>query len=138
MTVYLDSSVLVRRLRKETAPLPTWGTWDVAYASVLARVEIFRFIDRTRLHRRIDDDEVSQMIRDAQGLLDGIALVPLHGAILNRASQSFLTRLGTLDALHLATALWLVDNVGTISTFLTHDAQLALAARSVSLMVEGA
>jgi len=56
---------------------------------------------------------------------------------LDRAAQSFRTVLGTLDALHLATALWLVQNADVGLTLLTHDSELALAARSVNLPVQG-
>ena len=71
-------------------------------------------------------------------MLDAIALVPLSNPILERASQSFLTSLGTLDALHLATALRLIEVGGIDLIFLTHDSELALAARSVNFAVEGA
>jgi len=61
----------------------------------------------------------------------------LTQSILNRASQSFLTPLGTLDAVHLATALRLVEASGIELTFLTHDTELATAARSMSFSVKG-
>lgn len=41
MNVYLNSSVPLRRLRREAAPIPGWGDWEHAYASVLRRLEVF-------------------------------------------------------------------------------------------------
>jgi hypothetical protein len=137
MTVYIDSSIVMRRLRREAVPLRGWGDWDRAYASVLLRVEIFRTIDRIRLTGRLDDQGAAEMLGDARTMLNAIALVPLSDPILERASQSFLTALGTLDALHLATALRLTEYGATELTFLTHDGELATAARTMNFQVQG-
>ncbi len=137
MNVYVDSSIVMRRLRREAASVRAWGRWDRAYASVLVRVETFRTIDRIRLSGRLDDHGVVEMLSDARAMLESIALVPLSDPILERASQSFLTALGTLDALHLATALRLVESSAMELTFLTHDTELATAARSMNFNVEG-
>lgn len=138
MNVYVDSSIVLRRLRREAAPLHIWGEWDQAYASALLRVETFRTIDRIRLSGRLDDRGVAEMFGHAQAMLEAIMLVPITQSILERAAQSFLTALGTLDALHLATALRLIERSGLDLVFLTHDAELAIAARSVHFTVEGA
>jgi predicted nucleic acid-binding protein len=137
MNVYVDSSVVLRRLRREAAPLRSWGVWERAYASVLLRVETFRTIDRIRLSGRTDDNGVTQMLSDARSMLEAITLVPISGPIMDRASQSFLTAIGTLDALHLATALRLVEVARVNLVLLTHDAELAIAARGVNIPVEG-
>lgn len=138
MNVYLDSSVPLRRLRREAAPISGWGDWEHAYASVLLRLEVLRTIDRMRLAGLLSDDQVAEMITDAHAIFDAIDFVPLSAPVLSRAEQSFRTALGTLDALHLSTALWLGEAGGIAVTFLTHDTELALAARSVNLQVEGA
>ena len=59
-----------------------------------------------------------------------------HRAILRRAFQSFLTPLGTQDALHLAT-VHLVEFAKIELKFLTQDTELATAARSRNFEVEG-
>jgi predicted nucleic acid-binding protein len=137
MKVYLDSSVVLRRLQREPAALAHWGQWERAYSSVLLRVEVLRTIDRNRLRGAISDREASDLITKAHAFFDAVELVALSDRILNRASQSFFTALGTLDALHLATALRLVDAGSMELTFLTHDAELAIAAHSVNFAVEG-
>jgi predicted nucleic acid-binding protein len=137
MNVYVDSSIVMRRLRREAAPLRGWGDWNRAYASVLLGVEVFRTIDRIRLTGRLDDHGVAEMLGDARTMLDAIALVPLSSPILERASQSFITALGTLGALHLATALRLAESGGIDLTFLTHDTELATAARTMNFQVHG-
>jgi hypothetical protein len=47
------------------------------------------------------------------------------------------TPLGTLDALHLATALIWRDRMGSLPTLATHDATLGLAARTFGFDVRG-
>src|SRR4030088_464737 len=100
MNVYLDSSVVLRRLQREPAAVRKWGQWERAYSSVLLRIEVLRTIDRTRLKGAITDDNVAELITKAYAIFDVIEFVVLSRSILNRASQSFLTPLGTLDALH--------------------------------------
>ncbi|MBA3652297.1 MAG: PIN domain-containing protein [Chthoniobacterales bacterium] len=137
MNVYLDSSVVLRRLRRESAPLAGWATWEHAYASVLLRVETFRTIDRMRLSGVVADYQVAELISNAEAIFDVVEFVALHPAILNRAAQPFRTAMGTLDALHLATALWLAESGPINLVFLTHDSALAVGARSANFQVQG-
>jgi predicted nucleic acid-binding protein len=137
MNVYLDSSVVLRRLRRESAPLPGWATWEHAYASVLLRVETLRTIDRMRLSGAVADKQVAELITNAQAIFDVVEFVSLNPPILSRAAPSFRTALGTLDALHLATALWLAEDKAIDLTFLTHDGSLAVGARSANFRVAG-
>ncbi len=138
MTVYLDSSVVLRRLQGESKALQTWARWQRAYSSALLRVEVLRTIDRNRLRGMLKDREVAELAAGANAIFDTVQLVSLSPSILSRAAQSFLTPLGTLDALHLATALRLVETRPTELVFLTHDSALALAARSLNFEVHGA
>jgi predicted nucleic acid-binding protein len=69
--------------------------------------------------------------------LSAFALAPVAASILERAADPFPTALGTLDAIHLATALQLRDEYPALA-FATHDRELATAARSVGFTVEGA
>jgi len=138
MMVYLDASVAIRKLQREAGSLRQWGQWERAYSSELLRVEVLRTIDRTRLRGTLTDREAADLVEKARAIFDGLELIELTETIRNRAAQSFLTPLGTLDALHLATALRLVESGGVELTFLTHDTELATAARSVNFKVEGA
>jgi predicted nucleic acid-binding protein len=136
MNVYLDTSVVLRRLLRQPNALPDWGTWEEAYASVLLRVEALRTIDRLRLEGCLDDTQRVELQQQLNTLCDNLYLVSLTPEVLERASQPLPTILGTLDALHLATAD-LLRRQGTELTVLTHDDRLALAARSVGLPTRG-
>jgi predicted nucleic acid-binding protein len=137
MSVYLDASVALRKLQRQAGSLASWGRWKRAYSSELLRVEVLRSIDRNRLKGTLTDDDVAELVAKAHAIFDAIELVELGPSVLSRASQPFLTPLGTLDALHLATALRLVESGGMELTFLTHDTELATAARSMNFTVEG-
>jgi hypothetical protein len=67
---------------------------------------------------------------------DTLYIVPVTEAILVRAGESFPTVVGTLDAIHLASALAVRDSVG-LDRLLTHDLQQATTARGLGLQVEG-
>jgi len=64
--------------------------------------------------------------------LDGIALVPVDDAILRGAATLGPNDLRTLDAIHLATAVSLRPDVGTI---VTYDVRQARAASALGLEV---
>lgn len=137
MKVYLDTSVLLRIVMGERDSLRNWAAIDTPFVSVLVRVEALRTIDRSRLRQSLSDDDVSERRADVLGVLRGCAVVPLDARILERSSEAFPTALGTLDAIHLATAL-LVRAEQPDLAFATHDRALATAARAVGFRVLGA
>ena len=137
MTAYLDASVVVRKLQREAGSLKEWGRWERAFSSELLRVEVLRAVDRARLRGALTDNEVADIVMRARAILDGLELLQLSPSILKRAAQSFLTPLSTLNALHLASAVRLAESTGIELTFLTHDAELGTAARTMNFVVEG-
>ena len=136
MIVYLDTSVVLRVLLGEPNPTNEWGKWEKAYSSALWRVEALRTIDRLRLTHEITDTEVADLVRDVQTVNDTLAIYPLNDRILQRASETFPTVVGTLDAIHLASAIF-IREVQVIDLLLTHDSQLGTAARSLGFKVAG-
>ena len=136
MTVYIDSSVILRILFREPNPVEVWGKWDSAFSSNLWRVEALRTVDRLRLAGDLSDEDVADLVREIRIVHETLAIYPLSERILQRASESFPTVVGTLDAIHLATAL-AIREVEPIDLLLTHDGQLGTAARSVGFTVIG-
>jgi predicted nucleic acid-binding protein len=136
MTVYIDSSVILRILFRESNPVEVWAKWDSAFSSSLWRVEALRTVDRLRLSGDLSDEDVADLVREIRIVHETLAIYPLSERILQRASESFPTVVGTLDAIHLATAL-AIREVEPIDLLLTHDGQLGTAARSVGFTVIG-
>jgi predicted nucleic acid-binding protein len=136
MRVYLDTSVILRRLFNEPHPVADWGRWRAAYSSRIWLTEARRTVDRLRRDGRLSDADVVRMSRDLHQVDAGLHIVPVSDVILERAGEPFPTTLGTLDAIHLASALAVWADA-PIDALLTHDRQLALAAASVGLNVKG-
>jgi predicted nucleic acid-binding protein len=136
MTVYVDTSVILRILFREPNPVELWGKWERAFSSNLWRVEALRNVDRLRLSSDLSDEEVADLVKEIRVVHETLAIYPLTERILQRASETFPTVVGTLDAIHLATAL-AIREVEPIDLLLTHDGQLGTAARSVGFTVAG-
>jgi predicted nucleic acid-binding protein len=64
-------------------------------------------------------------------------LVEVTSPVLARAAQPLPTELGTLDAIHLATALLWSERIGAGLVMATHDVALGTAARASGLRVVG-
>jgi predicted nucleic acid-binding protein len=136
MTVYVDTSVVLRILFHELNWVAIWGRWNKAYSSALWRVEALRTVDRLRLTHQISDTEVAQLVRDIQITHETFAIHPVTNQVLQRASETFPTVVGILDAIHLATALS-IREIENVDLLLTHDSRLATAARSLGFEVMG-
>ena len=137
MIVYMDTSVILRRLLGEPDGLEPWGGWSRVYTSVLTRVEYFRVIDRLRLESKLNDAERVALQESFTIFWQTSHRVALSDSILIRAAQPFPTIVGSLDALHLSSALAVhASGVGEM-TVLTHDKQLGRAAAAVEFSVQG-
>ena len=71
------------------------------------------------------------------GALSRCDAIEITKAVLARASEPFHSSLGTLDAIHLATAVLHRERSAPDLVFATHDSALALAARSHGFEVFG-
>lgn len=137
MPFYLDTSVLLRKLLGEKGSLKEWGAWDACYTSEITLVEAHRALDRLRLLGQITDEEIAQKAELLRNMLKAIGVIPVDSLVLKRSMQSFPTILGTLDAIHLASAALFKDNKKTDIVLLTHDRQLGLAAKAIGLETRG-
>ena len=138
MTAYLDTSALLRLVLREPGAIDDLFSADTLVASEIIVVESKRTIDRLRLQGALSADEAAVRGRTIADWLEAVDLVLVRPPVLSRASEPLPTPLGTLDALHLASALVWRDRVGTLDFVATHDAALGLAARSFGLDVKGA
>ena len=126
--IYLDSSALMKLVRQEeeTAPLREWlivRPEQPVITSELGRIEVLRAA------RRVGGQVVLTQARAVVGDLD---LVPLDRAVQDLACDIANPLLGTLDALHLASALLLRED---LTTFIAYDHRLAAAAQDAGLVV---
>ena len=137
MIAYVDSSVLLRKVLRQPGALREWAAIRTGVASALAETECLRSLDRLRLRTGLADTDLARRREAVFRLLESIEVVEVTAPVLARASQPLPTELGTLDAIHLATALlWREHNGGDI-VMATHDVALATAARACGLTVVG-
>ncbi len=125
--IYLDSSALMKLIRQE-AETDALRDWLVSQAelpvitSELGRVEVLRAARRAG----------SQTLTEARAVISDVDLVPLDRGVQDLACEIGDPPLRTLDALHLASALLLRDEV---TAFVAYDARLATAARAAGLPI---
>ena len=137
MNAYVDSSVLLRKILRQSKSLREWRSIDLGVASALVEVECLRTLDRLRLAGELDDRQVAVRRATVYRMLDAMEIVSLTSAVIQTASQPLPTQLRTLDALHLATALLWSKTRGEPITMATHDHRLGLAAQAHGLAVVG-
>jgi predicted nucleic acid-binding protein len=117
--------------------LAEWNQITVGIVSQLAEVECMRTLDRLRSVGKITTEESVVRREAVYRVLDSMDVVELTAAVLHRAAQPMVAPLGTLDAIHLATAeLWRESRESAV-VFATHDRALALAARGTGFKVVG-
>ena len=136
MTCYVDSSVLLRYLFGVDKRFTETSVCEAVGSSRLLQVECARVIERCRLTGALDDRQTAETHRLLVRLLEGLHIIEITPAILDRASQSYPTVVGTLDALHLASALeW--RSTRTDLFLLTDDSQMETCALALGINMWG-
>lgn len=137
MIAYIDASVLLRVALGQPDALPAWSQIQQGVSSALVATECFRTLDRLRLRVSLADAELSKRRATIFELIASLEVVEIDSTVLDRASQPMPTELGTLDAIHLATALLWKQMTREPLVMATHDGALALAAEAHGLPVVG-
>jgi predicted nucleic acid-binding protein len=137
VTAYIDTSAFLRLVLREPGALHDLQSYDALISSELIAVESARTIDRLRQQGALTVEEAAARLRAVADWLEAIDLVLLRPPVLSRASDPLPTPLGTLDAIHLATALIWRERMGALPTMATHDSALGLAARAFGFDVRG-
>jgi uncharacterized protein len=128
---YLDTSALLKVVKpeRETEALRAWLACRPAgcelITSALSRVEIVRTLRRDGLG-------AAQAESSADQALAGVHLLAVTNDVMIRANGYGMRRLGSLDAIHLASA----DRYrAELTDFVTYDEELAAAAANLGLAV---
>lgn len=124
-SVYLDSSAIVKLVvsEAESSQLELYlRDWPRRVSSSLVRVEVARAV---RVHG-------AAAVSRARLLLSGLYLVKLDDTLLDAAADLDPPTLRGLDAIHLATARLLRDDLRLV---VTYDGRFATAARALGLVV---
>jgi predicted nucleic acid-binding protein len=123
---YIDTSAMVKLVvnEPETPALRRWldGRDPGQVSSDLARTELLRAVRKV----------IPERMALAQQLLEAVTLIRLTSELLEEAGRIDPVGLRSLDAIHLAAALDLGDEV---QSFVTYDNRLAAAAARNGLHV---
>ena len=137
MIAYLDSSVVLRVILGQRDKLRAWKTIERGVASALVQVECLRTLDRLRLRAGLSDEDLAERRQTVFRIIEETEVVEPSMVVLDRASRPFPTELGTLAAIHLATALMWREVREEEIVMATHDRALGTAARANGLRVVG-
>jgi predicted nucleic acid-binding protein len=137
MIAYLDASVVLRLVLGEPRQLKEWKRVESGVASALTEVECLRTLDRLSRQKVLSTDDLAERRTAVYRLMEAVELVDVGRSVLRRASEPFPTPLGTLDAIHLATALAWRDAHNEALVLATHDNVLGTAARAMGFQIIG-
>jgi predicted nucleic acid-binding protein len=123
--IYLDSSALLKLLfeESESAALASWIAErhdSPMVSSELAKVEV------VRASRRLD----TAVVAAARALVSQLDLIPLSGGLIEEATDVGESLLRTLDAIHLASALSIRNE---LTAFVAYDSRLLTAAEAAGI-----
>lgn len=136
MKVYVDSSVVLRHLLSGDTLLSSIPPTDMVGSSDLLTIECRRVLQRERMEAHISDQEYVDCMQVLDELVDGLYLIEFGAAVKRRAAGSFPTVIGTLDAIHLSSALlWKEIDSDPEFRILTYDRQLSVCSRALGMKV---
>ena len=132
MVAYLDSSVVLRHVLLGEELIRHALAFPRVVSSELIEIECRRVLHRCRLAGELDDQTLAAAHQRLDAVLAGIDLLEMSTQIKRRAMEPFPVHVRTLDALHVATALAVGEDVGGTALF-SHDKGMNLCARCLRL-----
>ena len=137
MIAYIDSSVLLRIVLGQPNRLAEWPRVTRGVSSALLVTECLRTLDRLRVRAELSAQAIASRREAVHRLAAEIDLMAVDELVLGRAAQPLPVPLGTLDAIHLASALAFRESEIPDLVLTTHDQALGLAGRASGLTVIG-
>jgi predicted nucleic acid-binding protein len=137
LNAYFDTSVILRLLLGQSDDLKEWMHYENRVCSALVEVESLRTLDRMRLTGELTEEQSQEYRGALYDFLETFELVEPTPAILRRASGAFPTAIGTLEAIHLSTALAWQDERAIPLVIATHDQSFGKAARALGFKTDG-
>ncbi len=137
MIAYIDSSVFLRILLNQRGRLKEFDAVTKPISSLLMKTECLRTLDRLKLIGHLVEIDYITATEEFYRACASIEFIKISMSILNRAGSSFPVALGTLDAIHLSSAIAWAERTENPLVFMTHDKQLSHAAMASGFSVLG-
>ena len=134
---YVDSSIILRLVLSQPGAISEPARLEPGVTSELAQLECLRALDRMRLRGVLPDEHTALARQRVMRILGALTLLRVDHVVLDLAARALPVPLGSLDAIHLATALLWRDTEDPELAFATHDRALGAAARAFAFEVIG-
>ena len=122
--IYIDTSVVLAQLLTEDKHPPSDFWAEHLVSSRLVEYEVWTRVNKVSAR--------SDLLDATRGVLSRIALIELIPEVVARAKESFPVDVRTLDALHLSSAAFLMEQ-GVSLRLATYDTRMREAAKRVRL-----
>ncbi len=135
MICYIDSSVILRHILTGDEEFNRLKEFSKSGSSELLYIECKRVFHRYRFEGELTDRDLEKAVIYFQEIYDALYIFEISSRVKQRAAESFPTIIGTLDAIHLATALlWSEREKGIPPLVIfTHDEQMKTCAHSMGI-----
>ena len=132
MIAYVDTSVALRFILEGDIAIHNAFEAPRTLASELLLIESRRVLERHRLNGEFDDAKLAEAVARLFDLYACFEVWGLGESIKKRAGGQFPTVVGTLDALHLATAIEALNGeADSILALFSYDRQMNLCAKAL-------
>jgi hypothetical protein len=136
MNCYVDSSLVLRHLLTEDRGFLLTADYEKVGASELLVIECPRIMERYRLEGLVDDVGYAELRQSFREIVSGMYILAMTSSIKRRAAEPFPTVIGTLEALHVSTAMaWREMALSEDFALFTYDNQMAICAKALGIAV---
>ena len=137
MIAYIDSSVLLRIALNQPNQLKEFSKLKLGISSRLLKSECLHTIDRLAAMQQLSQAALISASEYLFEVFDHVELISVSENILERVGEPLGLNLGTLDGIHLFSAVtWRWQKKKDL-VFLTHDVVLGKAAQMLGFRVLG-
>ena len=133
MNCYVDSSVVLRYLLIGDKGLLEIDDFEKRGSSELLFIECSRVLHRYRLDGKLTDPQLQEAISHFNEIYDAFHIFDIGPNVKRRSAGSFPTTIGTLDALHLSTAILWSDQEQVPFVIYTYDEQMKTCAQVMGM-----
>lgn len=137
MIAYVDSSVLLRIALNQKNKLKEFSELELGASSRLLKSECLRSLDRLMTVGQLSESDFIAATEYLFEAFDYLEIIPVSENIWERVSEPLGLNLGTLDAIHLFSAVAWRWQKKHVPAFLTHDIALGKAAQLFGFRVLG-
>jgi len=136
MICYIDSSAVLRIIFNSDNAFRDYDCFEKIGSSELMVIECNRVIDRYRLENILSDAQIATAKEYLHNIIEGMYILDITHSIKARASDAFPTVVGTLDALHISTAvIWREESGINDFSIVSHEKQMNVCAKALGFKI---